>query len=67
MVLKQKKKKSNIKKALIAYKEDLALGKVSTAQLVTVVVVDQDEYLTVAEITDNEQHVVKLETNFCRI
>ena len=65
MVLKQKKKKSNIKKALIAYKEDLALGKVSTAQLVTVV--DQDEYLTVAEITDNEQHVVKLETNFCRI
>lgn len=65
MVLKQKKKKSNIKKALIAYKEDLALGKVSTAQLGTVV--DQDEYLTVAEITDNEQHVVKLETNFCRI
>ena len=65
MVLKQKKKKSNIKKALIAYKEDLALGKVSTAQLETVV--DQDEYLTVAEITDNEQHVVKLETNFCRI
>ena len=34
-------KKSNIKKALIAYKKDLALGKVSTAQLVTVV--DQDE------------------------
>ena len=65
MVLKQKKKKSNIKKAHIAYKEDLALGKVSTAQLGTVVY--QDEYLTVAEITDNEQHVVKLETNFCRI